>query len=549
MLSRPASAVTSWRCARTFDDFTTQVRGSCHHRPERSSRHSGRVTVRHGGVPGAGARDQACVGDLLAVFVRRGEDRWLRGMIGVPMSSNRWVLRRSAGGRRVALGLRWRVALGFALVGAVVTSGFAVWSYREIGGDVVAEREDTAMRQSFANARILRARLDIGEPDPGAVIASLESSQGTPVLRFGGEWFGASLGVSRGDVPESLLRSVAEGDAARQRIRLDDGLTLVVGVPVPAVGAEYYEFVPLDEAEDTLGAVRRSLAIGAIVATVLAALVGAAASGAVLRPLRRVAAAAASVRDGDLATRVSATGDPDLDPLMTTFNAMVDELRQRIDRDTRFTADVSHELRGPLAALSAAAAHARRHANDPDEVRYSLDLLTDTVEEFNALVIDLLEISRIDAGVAELVLEAVHVRDFFEAVVGAERADTVLRIDDDVPEHVTFDKRRIAQALRNLLQNAEHYAGGATDIGVGRDGARLRISVADEGPGVADHEQLYVFERFARGDGARERAAGTGLGLALVAEHVRLHGGTVGVANRAAGGARFTVELPIGGAP
>ena len=144
-------------------------------------------------------------------------------------------------------------------------------------------------------------------------------------------------------------------------------------------------------------------------------------------------------------------------------------------------------------------------------------------------------------------MELVRVREFFEAVVAAESADVVLRIDDAVPEIVTFDKRRIAQALRNLLQNAERYAGGATEVEVERVGANLRISVADEGPGIAASEQQYIFERFARGEGAREQAEGTGLGLALVAEHVRLHGGAVSVENRAGGGgARFIVELPIG---
>ena len=439
------------------------------------------------------------------------------------------------------------MALGFALVGAGVTSGFAVWSYLEIRGDVIAEREDTAMRQSYANARIVRARLDVTEPDPGAVVTSLESSQGAPVLHFAGEWFGSSVGAGRGDLPEPLLRSVADGHAARQRVRLGDELTLVVGVPVPAIGAEYYEFVPLDDAEDTLGTVRRSLVIGAIVATALAALLGAAATSAVLRPLRRVAAAAATVRGGDLSTTVPYTGDPDLDPLMTTFNTMVDELRHRIDRDAQFAGDVSHELRGPLAALAAAAAHARRHADDPDEVRYSLDLLTGTVDQFNALVVDLLEISRIDAGVAELTLDPVQLREFFEAVVASDGGDIAAHIDDNVPEVVTFDKRRIAQALKNLLQNARQYAGGSTGIEVERVDAKLRISVSDAGPGVAGHEQRYIFERFARGDGARERAEGTGLGLALVAEHLRLHGGTAYVSNRTGGGALFTLELPIDG--
>jgi len=123
------------------------------------------------------------------------------------------------------------------------------------------------------------------------------------------------------------------------------------------------------------------------------------------------------------------------------------------------------------------------------------------------------------------------------------------RNDVDLVSHwpsgnrVRLDKRRIGQAVVNLLDNADNYGGGATAVTVSGTGSALGIVVDDHGPGVPEHERQYVFGRFARGSEAS--APGTGLGLALVAEYVRLHGGTVTVGDRPGGGARFTIEIPV----
>lgn len=447
--------------------------------------------------------------------------------------------------RRRALGLRVRVTLGFALIVAAVTAALAIVSYQRISSDVVNERDAVALRQSYTDARTVRARLRGASPDAGAVIASLESRQGTPILRFGGEWFAASVGAGRSDIPSSLLQVVAAGRSGHQRTTVGGSLFDVVGVPIPAINAEYFEFIPLSDVQETLRSVRRSLALGAAIAAVLGGLLGALASHTVLRPLRRVANAAATVQGGDLTTHVDSTGDPDLDPLLGSFNEMVDELRKRIDRDARFAGDVTHELRGPLAAMSAATAHARRHADNPDKIRYSLDVLDQNVERFSELVVDLLEMSRMEAGVAELNLEAVRVRDFLDAVVVAFATPVPVQISGDVPVSVILDKRRIGQCLMNLLQNAERYGGGATAIVAGTAGGSLQLAVEDDGPGVPEHEREYIFERFARGTAARDIGGGTGLGLALVADHLHLHGGSVAVVSSPSGGSRFELTLPL----
>lgn len=450
---------------------------------------------------------------------------------------------------RSPLGLRARSTLGFAVVAATVTGVLALVSYQRISTDVVREREDVALSQAFANARILRSRLVVADAVPRDVVASLQSRRGTPVVRFAGEWFGASVDISNDDLPEDLRLVVQEGQVAHQRTDLGGELALVVGVPVPAAGAEYFEVIPLDDVEQTLASVQRSLGIGTLAATLLSGAIGALASGTVLQPLRRVASAAQTVREGDLTTSVEPTGDPDLDPLVTSFNDMVHDVRERIDRDVRFASDVTHELQGPLAALTAATEHARRHADDPDAVRTSLDVLAKTVDHFSSLVVDLLEMSRIEAGVASLNLEPVQVRPLLEAVVAVQGTEIPIEVGEGVPETVQLDKRRIGQCLTNLLANAALYAGGATALRVDAAAGRLRFLVDDAGPGIPPHERTYVFERFARGDRGQEVSGGTGLGLALVSEHVRLHGGQAHVADAPSGGARFVLDLPLEVAP
>jgi signal transduction histidine kinase len=443
---------------------------------------------------------------------------------------------------RLAFGLRARSTVGFAIVTAVVVGVLALVSYQRIAVDLVSEREDVALRQAYANARIARARLQGPSPDPGAVVISLESRQGTPLLRFGGEWFSATVGAGRQDVPDSLLSSVGDGRVAHQRVQLDGELTAVIGMPVVAIDAEYFEFVPLEDVETTLGAVRRSLGLGAAVAAAMGGLLGAFASRTALLPLRRVATAAETVKRGALDTTVESTGDADLDPLIAAFNDMVTELRNRIDRDARFAANVTHELRGPLAALSAASEVARRHADDPQQVRRSLDDLTTTVGQFNQLVVDLLDISRMEAGVAELNLEPTLIRALIEAVVGDRQI--AVCVAEGAPEVAILDKRRVGQSLANLVENAGRYGGGATKITVFTRGDRLVFAVDDGGPGVPEHERTFIFERFARGKRAESIQGGTGLGLALVTEHMRLHGGTVTVGDAPGGGARFCLDLP-----
>ncbi|HZA80721.1 MAG TPA: ATP-binding protein, partial [Actinomycetes bacterium] len=270
--------------------------------------------------------------------------------------------------------------------------------------------------------------------------------------------------------------------------------------------------------------------------------------------------AARSISHGRLDTRLDPDPDPDLRVLSLAFNNMADALEQRIERDARFASDVSHELRSPLTTLTTAVEllHARR-AELPASARESVDLLRVEVERFQRMVLDLLEISRLDAGVADLALEEVRavelVREALRVARPVEAANPegsppAVAVDDAVADLVVqADKRRLVQVVANLVANAERHGGGLTGVGLERAGDRVRILVDDAGPGVPDAYRSRIFERFSRAPasaGARRDGGGVGLGLALVAEHVRLHGGKVWVEDRPGGGARFVVELPVG---
>ena len=235
-------------------------------------------------------------------------------------------------------------------------------------------------------------------------------------------------------------------------------------MPLLAIKGSYFEFVPVGELDQTLSVLARALAAAAVVITGIGAILGRYASGRVLRPLQRMAATAGGISEGALDQRLDAEGDSDLEPLVDAFNAMVSALKSRIDRETRFASDVSHELRTPLATMAAALNVARRHG-DAETAESALDVLDDEVQRFNRLVLDLLEISRLEAGATELTFTSVSPTDLVRQVLAtSQRENVVIDTEASAPSRVVLDQRRISQVLTNLLDNADAYGGGAVSV-------------------------------------------------------------------------------------
>ncbi len=444
------------------------------------------------------------------------------------------------------VGLRTRATLAFGLLALVVSSIVGLASYALTRSTLVDQRQAVAERQAYVNARSVRTALLADPSDPTRALERAQtSSGGLGLVRVGGAWFSTSVSGGPSDVPESLLAVVVDdGTAGRQRIATPDGPAVAVAVPLAGADAVYVELVPMGEVERALRRVAQGLAVAVLATTVGGLSAARWVGGRVLRPVREAATAATEIHEGQLDRRLETERDPDLTPLVDAFNQMVDGLQTRIEREARFASDVSHELRSPLATMDAALSVARRRVTDPAGEQ-ALDVLGEEVARFRTLIVDLLEIARAEAGVAELLLEEVDPVVLVANVLEVSHREGVDVATDGWPGGVAhLDKRRIGQALVNLLDNADNYGGGPTRVTVSGDDELVRFLVDDEGPGVPEHERQHVFQRFARGSEAS--TAGTGLGLALVTEHVRLHGGSVAVDDAPGGGARFVLELPRG---
>lgn len=305
---------------------------------------------------------------------------------------------------------------------------------------------------------------------------------------------------------------------------------------------------------ETLGSVRASLILATIVTVLVGLMLGIVSSERVVRPLAGAAEAARAIADGRLDTRLEPTDDPDLNSLTDAFNAMVARLQERVERDARFASDVSHELRSPLMTLAASVEVMMSRRDELTErSQAALDLLVADVARFTGLVEDLLEISRYDAGAVRLNRDTLRASELVEQSVRASSLPrSPVHIDPRCADAtLSGDRRRLARVVANLIDNARAHGGGSAAVQVSPaddSTSHVWISVEDAGEGVMDGDSDRIFDRFSRGVGASKRGTseGAGLGLALVREHVRLHGGRVWVEPRrdGASGARFVVELP-----
>ena len=450
-------------------------------------------------------------------------------------------------------------ALG-ALVLSVTMGAISYFTTRHI---LVSGQENAEIHSASKNATFVQQEIRDGYHTVTVLTAAdYGNTRSSSLLYRRGNWYERQFSVPPSALPKSLRTMVHDGTPASLTYTRNGKPVIAVGIPIPAVHADYYEVFALTALSKTLGVLALALVGAGVATTVLGAALGRWASGRSLRPLTGVSRAAVAIASGELDTRlIAGRGDPDLAALTSSFNEMVDQLQERIEHETRFASDVSHELRSPLTTLAASLAVLEAHSADlTDASRRALELLSGDLRRFQRLVSDLLEISRSDAGTADVSFEEVDPAELVRQAVAAAQRSLALetpapRVEVDPAlggTRLLVDKRRFERVIANLLENAAHYGGGATVVRVGPAphtngaGHHVRVSVDDAGPGLPATERGRVFERFYRGHAANMRGAGTGtgLGLALVAEHVRLHGGKVWAEEADGGGARFTIELP-----
>jgi signal transduction histidine kinase len=447
-------------------------------------------------------------------------------------------------------------ALG-ALVLCLAVTGIAYFSARStIEGQAVSSAESTAQTNA-GQIQLITPSPDLENVlekmsaiDTADNSLSLYESKG----QGGPSWIDASPftfsnAFSNLDLPTSLVNTVLSGKPAYQVFLFEGDAYIGVGYPVN--DDAFFQVFPTAAVSKTLQDLAIALLLATIVTTLSGAILGRWAARRVLRPLHEATLAASAIANGQFDTRLETDGTSDLAALAAAFNQMVDGVQDRIEREARFASDVAHELRSPLTTLanSATVLDSRRDEL-PERSQQALDLLTSEIHRFQRMVFDLLEISRLDAGVSNLALAIVTTGELVRNTLASAGASEVALDMDDAAAvtYLNVDKRRFERIMTNLIANAERHGGGATRVEVTSDESSVRIAVEDDGPGVSEEDKHRIFDRFARGAataGTRGRGSGTGLGLALVAEHVKLLDGSVTVEEAAGGGARFVVSLPL----
>jgi two-component system sensor histidine kinase MtrB len=367
------------------------------------------------------------------------------------------------------------------------------------------------------------------------------------------------------DVPLDLRDKVAEGTLSRKYVTLSeqgvDVPTLLVGQPVRTANGdlEFYLLFPLTAEQRTLGLVQSTLIVGGLILLLLLAGIASLVTRQVVRPVRQAAEIAERFAEGHLDERMPVHGEDEVARLGESYNAMASSIQEQIRQleefgalQRRFTSDVSHELRTPLTTVRMAAdvLYASRAELLP-ALRRSSELLVNELDRFESLLADLLEISRLDAGVADLGAESVDMHGVVvravEAVRGiADETGTPLELEGPTGVYAEVDPRRVERIVRNLVANAvDHGEGMPVRILLGYDERTVAVLVRDHGVGLRPGEADLVFNRFWRAEESRaRRSGGSGLGLSIAIEDARLHGGWLQAWGEVGKGAAFRLTLP-----
>ncbi|WP_223187336.1 MtrAB system histidine kinase MtrB [Streptomyces sp. CBMA29] len=376
--------------------------------------------------------------------------------------------------------------------------------------------------------------------------------------------------LPQASIPKSLSDAVESHTGALKQyttVVTDDGKApqpaLAIGKRLTDINGKTYQLYylfPFGQEAKTLGLVKGTLATAGIFVVVLLGAIAWLVTRQVVTPVRMAAGIAERLAAGRLQERMQVSGEDDIARLGESFNKMAQNLQVKIQQledlsrmQRRFVSDVSHELRTPLTTVRMAAdvIHDARTEFDPVTAR-SAELLQNQLDRFESLLSDLLEISRFDAGAAELAAEPIDLREVVRRVVDAaeplaERKGSHVAIRGDAqPVIAEVDPRRVERVLRNLVVNAiEHGDGRDVVVRLATADGAVAVAVRDYGVGLKPGEATRVFNRFWRADPARARTTGgTGLGLSIAVEDARLHGGWLQAWGEPGGGSQFRMTLP-----
>ena len=428
-----------------------------------------------------------------------------------------------------------------------------------------ANISDEIALQTLMNSVVPNLESNIGNQDRKVALLRTPGQVGSPLVLQSP----MSSNLDTALIPDEFRTKVAQSPSNLQYQSISiptatgDHPGIVVGAPIqiPVAGSyELYLVFDLVSEQDTLDFVQRTLVVGGFISLLMIALVSFFVTNWLVRPVREAADVAERIASGDLDQRLPEKGEDVIAVLARSFNRMADSLQKQITKVTnvsrmqqRFVSDVSHELRTPMTTIRISGDMIFRNRDKlVPSLKQDAEILNDQILRFEALLGDLLELSRFDAGSAQARMELQDV----QYVVGMAIASIEplakskgSKINVDIPHtelDVELDSRRIERLLRNLLANAvEHGEGMPIDVHVGADENAVAITVTDYGIGMTKEQLDRIFDRFWRADPSRQRTTGgTGLGLAISQEDANLHNGWLQAWARPNQGACFRLTLP-----
>jgi len=404
------------------------------------------------------------------------------------------------------------------------------------------------------------------DPSPDQVRWTIHTATGGIVDRS--ENFGDAAPWSAGEVslpagPNAIREITWQGNPWRAAVR-------VVSAPVTENGgdrqtdeqaedAERYASLTLTAALPLapLTASLRSL-LGILAGVSVAVWLVVAVSGwalcrRALAPLLAMAAGAERISAATAGARIAVpeTGD-ELALLGNSFNDLLGRFQESFEKQRRFTADASHQLRTPLAVMLGQIDVVLRRDREGEEYRRVIQILRRRVVELRQMTEMLLLLARAESDQQIIECDRVDVETFLEEIV-ARRAESpesrqiALSVAEGSPYEVRVQQYLFAQVIENLLDNAERYSppGSPVEVAVARRGRRIELAVADHGPGIPAEEVPHIFAPFFRGTAGRKSdSAGSGLGLSVARRIVEAFGGTLDLASDPGTGAKFTISLP-----
>ncbi|WP_328333737.1 sensor histidine kinase [Streptomyces sp. NBC_00455] len=473
-------------------------------------------------------------------------------------------------------GLRPRLLAAFVLVAMASALGTGLLAFREARTGVLQQSQDSVIHQFRTSVNAVAPYLTT-TPDRSNLQSAVNQvlyanpSSGWRVMATSGRLRVYAPSADFDEPSPALRRSARDRRAAVfQRVNVDGRPRLVVGMPITYTsgqgteprlsGVVMYLEVPQNTEEAYVKAMVSGIERATLVALSLAVVLALLAASGVLRPVRALRGATRRMAAGHLDVRLAVTGSDELADLSRSFNETaaelertVGELRRLESQARRFVADVSHELRTPLAAMSAVTDVLDEKALRLEgETGDALRLISEGTGRLSGLVNDLMEISRFDAGAVELNRDEIDLAESVRRTLASRgwQGQVETRLPGPGELRARVDPRRLDVVMANLVGNALRHGAPPVrlTVGVREEGAGVAwavIEVTDNGPGIAEEAMPHVFERFYKASTSRTRSQSSGLGLAITAENVRLHGGRVRAANLPRGGAVFTVELPL----